>query len=70
MTRNWLVIAVAFGLGTAVGWITLHSFVKTSDDPALHEPGGSEASRDRAKKFFSGDPDRDVRGGQELRPRW
>ena len=26
--------------------------------------------RRRAERFFGGDPDRDVRGGQEMKPRW
>lgn len=26
--------------------------------------------RHRAEKFLGGDPDRDVRGGQETQPRW
>lgn len=29
-----------------------------------------KARRERAEKFFGGDPDRNVRGGQEMRPRW
>lgn len=28
------------------------------------------ARRERAEKFFGGDPNRNVRGGQEMRPRW
>jgi type IV secretion system protein TrbK len=26
--------------------------------------------REHREKFFSGDPDRNVRGGQEMKPRW
>lgn len=29
-----------------------------------------EQRRQRAESFFGGDPDRDVRGGQEMKPRW
>ena len=32
-------------------------------------PSDTEKHR-RAQQFFGGDPDRDVRGGQEMKPRW
>ncbi|MBB3933742.1 Ti type entry exclusion protein TrbK [Kaistia hirudinis] len=37
--------------------------------PASSTPSGAER-RERAEKFLGGDPNLDVRGGQEMRPRW
>jgi len=40
--------------------------VATEPAPTPEEP----ERRQRAKGFFGGDPDRDVRGGQDMKPRW
>lgn len=37
---------------------------------ATSTPPSTEDSRKQAHDFLGGDPDRDVRGGQEMRPRW
>lgn len=34
------------------------------------EPASDARARAHREKFFSGDPERDVRGGQEMKPRW
>ncbi|KAB2692502.1 entry exclusion protein TrbK [Brucella intermedia] len=37
---------------------------------AARRPASETEVRDYREKFFSGDPDRDIRGGQEMKPRW
>jgi Ti type entry exclusion protein TrbK len=37
---------------------------------AATRPASETERRERWEKFFSGDPDRNVRGGQEMKPRW
>lgn len=37
---------------------------------AATRPASETERREHREKFFSGDPDRDVRGGQEMKPRW
>ena len=45
--------------------------VPVSGSSAVSTPPASEAERsEHREKFFSGDPDRDIRGGQEMKPRW
>ncbi|WP_200837695.1 entry exclusion protein TrbK [Starkeya nomas] len=33
-------------------------------------PASDTARREHIERFFGGDPNRDVRGGQEMKPRW
>jgi Ti type entry exclusion protein TrbK len=33
-------------------------------------PASNAARREHIERFFGGDPNRDVRGGQEMKPRW
>ena len=40
----------------------------TVENPAPAPPDAEK--RRRAEQFFGGDRDRDVRGGQEMKPRW
>jgi len=67
-----LVVALLclFGVGTVV-WLW------TTTEPAVSPPlssarsSGSDAEHNnRVETFFGGDPDRDVRNGQEMKPRW
>lgn len=37
---------------------------------AATQPASEIERRENREKFFSGDPDRNVRGGQEMKPRW
>jgi len=37
---------------------------------AATQPASETERREHRENFFSGDPDRDVRGGQEMKPRW
>lgn len=37
---------------------------------AATQPASETERRTHREKFFSGDPERDIRGGQEMKPRW
>lgn len=55
-------------VGTAGFWVT-----SMTPPAALEAPGDvpvDDPEHSHAEEFFSGDPDRDLRGGQEMRPRW
>ncbi|GLS35262.1 entry exclusion protein TrbK [Mesorhizobium tianshanense] len=56
---------VAFGAGMMI-WVVVQPDA-TTETPAA-APGA--AQREHRERFFGGDPDRDVRGGQEMKPRW
>ncbi|MBP1847612.1 Ti type entry exclusion protein TrbK [Rhizobium petrolearium] len=70
-----LVIAFALAGIVAAGVVT---WILVQPRPAAVSGSGSTATqpaseterREHRGKFFSGDPDRDVRGGQEMKPRW
>lgn len=34
------------------------------------QPASETERRDYREKFFDGDPDRDISGGQEMKPQW
>lgn len=51
---------VLFGLACAV-WILM----PTSEDGA-----STETDAQRRERFFGSHPKKDIRGGQEMRPRW
>ncbi|KUM24396.1 hypothetical protein AU467_30525 [Mesorhizobium loti] len=51
--------------------ISLRSGDATAGPDARQAVTPSDAEkRGRAERLFGGDPDRDVRGGQEMKPRW
>lgn len=51
--------------------LTIAWFVVAPDsEPAASTPSATENRRQKAHDFLGGDPDRDVRGGQEMKPRW
>ncbi|MDI6029334.1 entry exclusion protein TrbK [Corticibacterium sp. UT-5YL-CI-8] len=62
-----LAVAGALGAGTIV-WVTVRPDA-TTETPA-GTSGFGAAQREHRERFFGGDPDRDVRGGQEMKPRW
>lgn len=65
-----LALAGLIGFGAGASWMKWQtSSVQTTGDNAI-QPSSDEAQREYRKEFFGGDPDRDVRGGQELKPRW
>ncbi len=67
-----LVVAVILVMGAATtALISLRSSDGTGATKVSPAATPSDADkRRRAEQFFGGDPDRDVRGGQEMKPRW
>lgn len=65
-------IVMALGAGALVVVVlTIAWFVVAPDsEPAASTPAATEGGRQKAHDFLGGDPDRDVRGGQEMKPRW
>jgi len=63
-----LVVGVV-SLSAAALWVVLpRGAVPIATEPF---PAPDDAQRrQRAENFLGGDPDRDVRGGQEMKPRW
>ncbi|GAA2830624.1 entry exclusion protein TrbK [Aminobacter aminovorans] len=58
-------IAISVCAGSAI-WM-LHQPIPAKEAPAASL---ENARRERAENFFGAGPDRNVRGGQEMRPRW
>ena len=76
MSPRLIVILVLAGIAAlSAGVVT---FIGVQPRPAPMSRSGAAASqptsetehREHREKFFGGDPDRDVRGGQEMKPRW
>lgn len=67
-----VIIAVAVGIGCLlVAWLlTLPNPAAQNTTPPLPTVRSDADRQKRAKQFFEGDPNRDVRGGQEMRPKW
>ncbi len=64
-----LVVLVA-GAATTI-FISLRSGDAPTASETVPAPIPSDADkRRRAERFFGGDANRDVRGGQEMKPRW
>lgn len=62
---------VAFGAGI-VTWNVVQSRPApvSGSGAAATRPASEAERRAHREKLFSGDPDRNVRGGQEMKPRW
>ncbi|BCH19500.1 entry exclusion protein TrbK [Mesorhizobium sp. L-2-11] len=58
---------VAFGAGMLI-WVVAQPDA-TTETPATAASSGA-ARQEHRERFFGSDPDRDVRGGQEMKPRW
>lgn len=68
-----LVLAGIAALGTGiVTWIMVQPRPTplSGSGTAATRPTSESERREHREKFFSGDPDRNVRGGQEMKPRW
>ena len=67
-----LVVAVILALGAATAvFILMRSSEGTGPSEASPAATPTDADKRRnAERFLGGDPNRDVRGGQELKPRW
>lgn len=62
---------VAFGAGVVTWLVVQRGPVPMSGVGEVStQPASDVERREHREKFFSGDPDRDVRGGQEMKPRW
>ena len=74
MSRLTIILAVTGLLvvgAAATIFVSLRSTDGASTTEADQAVGQSDAEkRRRAEQFFGGDPDRNVRGGQEMKPRW
>ena len=65
-----IVMALSAG-ALVVVVLTIAWFVVAPDsEPAASTPAATENRRQKAHDFLGGDPDRDVRGRQEMKPRW
>ena len=69
MSRPVVMALTAGALAIVV--LTIAWFVVAPDsEPATATSAAIEDRRQKANDFLGGDPDRDVRGGQEMKPRW
>lgn len=64
-----LALAGIIALGAGINWILV------SQRAEGQSGGGTSVAKpasdaERREKFFGGDPERNVRGGQEMKPRW
>jgi Ti type entry exclusion protein TrbK len=65
-----LVGIVAFGAGAGTTWALLAPRAAESGVGTGAKAAADVSKQERREKFFSGDTDRNIRGGQELKPRW
>lgn len=73
MSIRFAVFLIVIGVvGLCAGYATrVVVESRRSTEPMVAPPPGSDTDRsNRRQEFFGGDPDRDVRGGQEMKPRW
>ncbi|WP_299847728.1 entry exclusion protein TrbK [uncultured Paracoccus sp.] len=74
MSRFVIIAVIIVGVTAAsvAAWMFLP--VVPQDDtavtPTAAQPETDAERREHRTRFFGGDPERDVRGGQEMRPRW
>ncbi|MCJ7997566.1 entry exclusion protein TrbK [Rhizobium cremeum] len=69
-----LALAAIVALGAGVSWILIQPRAVAQSGvgagaSATHPVSDADRRKYR-EKFFSIDPERDVRGGQEMKPRW
>lgn len=76
MSPRLIIIFVLVGIAAlstgVVTWIVVQPRPApvSGSGAAATQPASETERREHREKFFSGDPDRDVRGGQEMKPRW
>ncbi|AMD56854.1 entry exclusion protein TrbK [Agrobacterium tumefaciens] len=77
MSPRLILILALVGIGSAAGasvitWIVVQP--PAARGPASGTAGASsysdEEQRRHREEFFGGSSDRDIRGGQEMKPRW
>ncbi|WP_266019743.1 entry exclusion protein TrbK [Brucella intermedia] len=76
MSPRLIIVLVFAGMVTLSAGIVIWNVVHSGpgsvagSGAAARRPASETEVRDYREKFFSGDPDREVRGGQEMKPRW
>jgi Ti type entry exclusion protein TrbK len=73
VSRATIIVLVVgtVSMSAAALWLVLpRGSAPVAADPAPASMPNDAERRQRAQEFFGGDPDRDVRGGQEMKPRW
>ncbi|TGS14429.1 entry exclusion protein TrbK [Mesorhizobium sp. M2E.F.Ca.ET.209.01.1.1] len=65
-------VLIATLIALVGGGITVWVIVQPGTSPAgpLAAPASDAERAKRREKFFGGDRDRDIRSGQEMKPRW
>ncbi len=61
---------IASGVGIARGIVQPGPAPMSGADEALPESASDADRRAHRERFFGGDTTRDIRGGQEMKPRW
>lgn len=76
MSPRLITILVLTGIAALGAGIVTWNVIQPRPAPmygsgaAATRPASETERREHREKFFSGDPDRDIRGGQEMKPRW
>lgn len=76
MSPRLIIILVLAGLAALGAGIVTWNMVQLRPAPVFGSGAAATRTtsdverREHREKFFSGDPDRDIRGGQEMKPRW
>lgn len=67
-----LALLLSFVLGGAAVWVLKDAGISARESTSRSTPPQAQGPdhQSRAEKFFGGDPDRNVRSGQEMKPRW
>lgn len=64
-----VLIALAIAGLFSIGAVTVVWVIVQRETAATGGPDG-KSQREHRERFFGGDTERDVRGGQEMKPRW
>lgn len=76
MSPRLVVILVLAGIAALSAGVIAFIVVQPRPAPvsgsgmAATQPASETERGEHREKFFGGDPDRNVRGGQEMKPRW
>lgn len=66
-----LALLVSFCLGGGAVWVlTATREPAENSSSSASQPTSDAENLSHGEKFFGGDPDRNVRSGQEMKPRW
>ncbi|NRP90767.1 entry exclusion protein TrbK, Ti-type [Rhizobium mongolense subsp. loessense] len=77
MSPRQVIIVALVGIGSAAGasvitWLVVQPQAApvSASGTATRNSYSDEEQRRHREEFFSGNPDRGIRGGQEMKPRW